>query len=437
MTQGRRVVITGVGPLLSLGIGRQSVIEGLGAVRTGLTLHTELLDGTSWESFYLHEVPAFDITEIGLEPSVLEEIFEARNASDDRDLQYLISCVKLALDDSRLVFDPHNNNIGVILTHENPGLDRYTLKIINELYNCLKSPSFKTAPTPQEVADYLYKRYSTTVYDLQTFMYLYYVCRTFGCHGFSIFINNACASGLYAIESASSRIRAGKNDIMIIAAADHPLRPFKYRWFKELGLYASDGKIKPFDRKRNGFVLGDGAGAIVLEDLSHAVKRGAHIYAEYLGGGFSLDSWKVTVPDVDGDYYLKALREALYNSEVRPEEIDLVNPHGVGTSLGDRYEARVINDVFVNSSKQPLISAFKPLLGHTLGGSALTETILLLLCIDTSNIPPTMNVDEVDPELKIKVVTQATQAKVKIAVKMANGFAGYNAAAVFRKVDSA
>ena len=431
----KRVVVTGLGPVCSVGIGRKKVVEGLEKVRTGLTLHKEQLGGDLWEEFYVHELSDFTFNDLGIDPSLAEEVLDQRNSKDDTDLKYLLASIKLAIDDSKLKYDLNNNDLGFILTHENPGSDRYAFQIINEFYNLLSNASSQKWSL-KEVANYFYERYSKVVYDLQTFMYLYYVSRVFSFHGYSLFINNACASGLYAIEAASARIRAGLNPVVIVAAADNPVLPFKYLWFKGLGLYSSDGKTKPFDKKRSGFVLGDGGGALMLEDLDHALKRKAHIYAEYLGGGFSQDAWRVTVPDVEGGFYEKALTEALRKSKVTPKEVDYLNPHGVGTSLGDRYEGRVIANVFGKRGERPFISALKPFLGHMLGGSALTETVLTLLSIETGRIPATLNLEEVDDEIHINIVKKPVTAKVNVAVKMANGFAGYNAAVVFRKIDS-
>jgi 3-oxoacyl-[acyl-carrier-protein] synthase II len=266
-------------------------------------------------------------------------------------------------------------------------------------------------------------------------MYLYFVAKTFSIHGYSLFTNNACASGLFALESAARQIKYGESNVVLLASGDVANTMFKHLWFKEQGLYAEDGKMKPFSKKADGIVLGDGASAMVLEELSHALNRKAHIYAEYLGGGFSLEGWKVTMPRIGSLTYQRTLESSLRKSNLRPEDIDLINPHGVAIKVTDSYEAKAITDIFGKNQKKPLITAFKPYIGHNLGGCGILESIILLLSLEEKLILPTLNCDEIEPKHKIELVRELVPCSPNIAMKLSCGFAGYNAAAIFRKVE--
>ena len=171
-----------------------------------------------------------------------------------------------------------------------------------------------------------------------------------------------------------------------------------------------------------------------MEELDHALKRKAPIYGEYMGGGFTQDGWKVSFPAVTAGYYKKALINALLNSKIIKDDVDLIVPHGVGNNITDRFEAKVISSVFGEHTDRPYITALKPYFGHNLGGSALLETAILLLAMSNNVIPPTLNCEKIAPRIKINLVTNKIETDINVAVKMACGFAGYNAVSVFRKV---
>ena len=251
-------------------------------------------------------------------------------------------------------------------------------------------------------------------------------------HGYSLFINNACASGLFAIESAARQIRDGASPAVVVAAVDNPTKIYKYLWFKRYGLYAEDGVTRPFSNDTSGIVFGDGGAALVLEDLEHAKKRGAEIYGEYLGGGFSLEGWKITVPNVSEDFYTRSFQDALESSQTNTDDIDFVNPHGVGMKVTDTYEAATISKVFKN--RKPMVSALKPLVGHNLGGSALMETAICLLSLKNGVIPATLNCENTDKKMNLDIVKENKKSKIKILAKMSCGFAGFSGVCIFKKV---
>ncbi len=433
MTQERRVVITGIGPLASTGIGKDAFWEGIIKKRVGLTVKEISIDAEVWDKFYFHKLEKFDIENFNIEEEIIKDIKAWKKGKEDKDLLYLLAAVKLAIDDSGIFYDKESNHIGLFLTVEHPGFETFCEAIVEETTEYLKRNPLDNKFSKHKLFRYVFDKFSRSGYDLQSFMYLYFIARAFGIHGYSLFTNNACASGLFALESAARQIKYGGSDIVLLAGGDISDTMFKHFWFKEQNLYAEDGKIKPFTKNADGIVLGDGASALVLEEMDHALNRRAHIYAEYLGGGFSLEGWKVTLPRIGNLSYQDAIEGALKQANIKPEDIDLINPHGVALKITDAYEAKAITDIFGKNNQKPFITAFKPYVGHNLGGSAILESIILLLSLEKSLIPPTLNCDEIETRYNIELVRELTPYSLNTAMKLSCGFAGYNAAAIFRK----
>jgi len=356
----------------------------------------------------------------------LKEIKTWKGGDDVLDLHYLLAACKLALDDSELEIDKVKNDIGLILAHENPGVDQFIEKTFLNSYETLKNIDIS-------MQDFLvsnFSKYKRNVYDLQTFMFLYHIGKVFGIHGQTLFLNNACASGLYALENASMLIKAGHCSAVLVAAADSP-DIYKYFWFKEMGLYSEDGIIRPFTTKANGLVFGDGSSGLVLENYDLAKKRNAKIYAEYLGGSFSFDGWKVLWPAITQTYYRDTIIDALNRAGIRKEKIDLVVPHGVGLKIADKFEASVLEEIFDSSSVD--FTAFKPLIGHNLGGSSLIETIILLLCMKSEIVPCTLNYSNSDRITSLKFLEKDEKKRIKFSLKTVAAFAGFNGAIVLKQ----
>jgi 3-oxoacyl-(acyl-carrier-protein) synthase len=430
----RRVVVTGIGPLTPIGFGKDSLWDSILKGKSNIKLEKCFIGGELWDSFYIHKVENFDILKFNIGKDKLEYIKELTK-EEAIDLFYLIASVKLALDDSNLRIES-KDKVSLILTHENPGMGQFFERLLNKFTEILKGQrNTQYIKNIKQIMGELYNFGAKSAYNLQTFMILFQVARIFDIHYYSLFINNACSSGLYAIEAASKMIKSGQSSVVIIAAADHP-DVFKYLWFKQLKMYASDGKIKPFSKDSNGFILGDGGAGLVLEDLEHAKRRNAHIYAEYLGGGFSLEGWNVAIPRLGDKYYQKTILDALKQSNIKRDDIDLICAHGVGTSIIDYYEAKAITDIFGLNFKKPLVTAFKPYIGHNLGGSTLAETAILLLALENNLIPPVLNTKEVDRRFNISLVKEKISKEIKTVLKISCAFAGYNAATIFRKYES-
>jgi len=428
----RRVVVTGIGPMCSLGMGCDDVWNSILSKQLNLVKEKYSLDGEKWDEFYLHKMRDFDVSKFNIPQKSLRFIKELRTVKqDDMDLYYFLAAISLAIDDSEIEYDADSNNIGMIITHENPGVETFFEELIDWTYDLMKDNRNKKFSKLDIAKKMYYGGCEDRGYNLQSFSYLFSAAKVFDIHGYSLFINNACASGLFAIETATKQIKAGESPAVIVAAVDNPTRIYKYLWFRKQGLYAEDGITRPFSSDKSGIVFGDGGAALILEDLEHARNRGAKIYAEYLGGGFSLEGWKLTVPNIADSFYTKSFEKALKVAKIRPDDIDFVNPHGVGMNITDVYEATTINSIFKN--KKPSISAFKPLVGHNLGGSALIETAISLLALENGMIPATLNCRQQNPRVKFPIIRENKKAKIKTIAKMSCGFAGFNGVTIFSK----
>lgn len=430
MPKDNRVAITGLGPICSLGFDKETLWKGILGQKTVLKKEELKLGQETWDSFLVHKVDNFDINNFGIDKAVLEELKNWKAGRQDRDLNYALAAIKVALDDSSLKYNYEDNNIGLFLTIEHPAFEPFCQGMIQGALEYFKNNLSKNI-SAKEAHKHLYDKFVDYGYDLQTFMYLYLLSKAFGLHGYSLFTSNACASGLFAIDAAAKQIKSGVISAAVVCGGDDVCTLFKHMWFKDRGLYAEDGRIKPFSKNANGVVFGDGYSALILEDLDSALKRKAQIYAEYSGGGFSLEGWKVVYPDTNGIFYKKAVNAALKKSGVNASEIDLINPHGVGIKITDQYEAKAI--AAVCGDKTP-VSAFKPYVGHNLGGSALIETIILILAMQKGVIPASLNCEDFESRHGINLVRKTEKKKLDTVMKLSCGFAGYNGAAILKKI---
>ncbi len=426
MTGGSRgVVVTGLGPICAAGAGREALRESIEAGRVPRGTHSPEVAGIRWGTYPIYLPP-------GLEPppragGVSFDPFE------DHELRLTVAALYLAIEDAGVppqALAP----AALVLSYEAPGIDRLLRGIFDDLVRLGEGAGVEAhgTATPDHL-EAIYRRHRDAVYHTHSFMHLHLAARSLGVHGPALFLNNACASGLYALEAAADQVRAGRCDLALVAAAEVPLLPTKHLWFREVGVCSASGTLRPFDRDRDGLVLGGGAAAVVLEARETAEARGARVYAEYLGGASSQEGWKVAVPNLTERYYEETLRASLRSAGVEPEEVDLLNPHGAGTRLGDLAEAMGITAVFGPWPSRPRITALKPYFGHTLGASALLETAALLIAMERGRIPATPGFRNADPRLQLRCLSEPEDAAVRTAVKMSSGFAGFNAGAVFRR----
>ncbi|MCL6431758.1 MAG: beta-ketoacyl-ACP synthase II [Anaerolineae bacterium] len=261
-----------------------------------------------------------------------------------------------------------------------------------------------------------------------------------GIEGPNMAVISACASGANAIGEAAAMIRRGAAEVMIAGGTEAAILPIAIAGFNVMGALSTNndagpGANRPFDARRDGFVMGEGAGIVVLESLSHARGRGAHIYGEVAGYGASADASHITAPREDGAGAIAAMQRALLEAGLSPEDIDYVNAHGTGTLLNDAIETTAIKKVFGAAAEKLPVSSTKPVTGHLLGAAGAVEAIICLLAMRAGAIPPTINYAEPDPACDLDYVpNQARPARLRTTMSNSFGFGGHNACLVFRTV---
>jgi 3-oxoacyl-[acyl-carrier-protein] synthase II len=248
-------------------------------------------------------------------------------------------------------------------------------------------------------------------------------------------ISTACATGNYSIIAAANHIRAGDADLMICGGVEAAITPMALAGFcacKALSERneAPEKASRPWDRDRDGFVMGEGAGVLVLESLEHAQARGAHILAEYLGGGVSCDAYHITEPRIDGEGVALCVRNALTDAGIAPEDVNYINAHATSTPAGDMAEINALKKVFPNT-QQIVINATKSMIGHCLGAAAGVEAIATIKAITDGIVHPTINLDNPEAGLDFHIPRKAEKLQIKIAISNSFGFGGHNATVAF------
>lgn len=263
----------------------------------------------------------------------------------------------------------------------------------------------------------------------------------FGIHGDVQTFTTACASGTTAIGEAFHKIRSGQIDVAVAGASETPITPLVISTFATVGLLSTDNDspksaCRPFSRDRNGAVIAEGAGMVVLEELDHALARGAHIYAEIVGYGTTFDSHHVLHPLPSAEFAAQAITNALADGGVAPKDIDYCNAHGTATWLNDKTETLAIKRAFGDYAHRLPISSTKSFIGHTLGAAGAIEFIACLLMLEKQYIHPTLNLSEPDPECDLDYVPlRGREQEMRTIMSNSTGFGGYNAACVIRKFE--
>jgi 3-oxoacyl-[acyl-carrier-protein] synthase II len=261
----------------------------------------------------------------------------------------------------------------------------------------------------------------------------------YGLKGPNMVISNACASGTYAIGEASRLIQSNDMDLCLTGGVEAPLTHFNFGAYDILRVLskrndAPEEASRPFDRERDGFVLGEGGAALILEELEHALKRNASIYAEVAGYGANSGAYHIVMPEPEGRDAAKTMQKALRNAGLKPEDIDYINAHGTSTLLNDKAETRAIKEVFGDYAKKVPVSSTKSMIGHTLGAAGAIEGVVCALVIRDNLIPPTINYKYPDPECDLDYVPNAArQAKVGAILSNSFGFGNCNACVIFKR----
>jgi len=411
----RRVVITGLGCVTALAESADELFAALCEGRSGVSV-IESFDTSAYPVHFGGEVKNFDVTKY---------VDRRESKRMDRFTQFAMAAASQALDDSGLDFSKEDVfRAGAVVGTGIGGIKEIEdqhLRILN------KGPN-KTSPfcVPRLMANAASGN----------------IAIRYGLRGPNFCVVSACASGTHAIGEAYLNIAGGRSDIMVTGGTEAALTPIGLASFcaaRSLSTRNDDPQAasRPFDRDRDGFVLSEGAGILVLEEEGHARKRGAKIYAEMLGYGATDDGYHITAPLTDGNGAAATMKLAMADAGLTPEQIDYINAHGTGTSLNDFAESSAIKKVFGRYAYKTPVSSTKSCLGHLLGATGAVELLVCAKVINESIIPPTMNLENPDEKCDLKmdfVPLEARPAKVDIAMSNSFGFGGHNACLVVGKV---
>lgn len=412
----RRVVVTGVGALTPIGNNLQEYWNGLVNGVSGAAPITHF-DASNFKTQFACELKNFTVT----------DFIDRKDARKmDKFTQYAMVAADEAILDSGLNLDKVNKDrIGVIWGAGIGGLETFQ----EEMLNFAKgdgSPRFNPFFIPKMIADIAPG----------------YISIKYGFRGPNFTTVAACASSANAMIDALNYIRLGYADIMVSGGSEAAITIAGVGGFNAMFALSTrndDPKTasRPFDRDRDGFVLGEGAGSLILEEYEHAMNRGATIYAELVGGGLSADAHHITAPHPEGLGAINVMRSCLNNAGLKPEDVDAINMHGTSTSLGDIAESKAIKTVFGNHAYNININSTKSMTGHLLGAAGAIEAIASILAIKYGIVPPTINHfnddDHIDNKLNF-TFNKAQKREVKVALSNTFGFGGHNACLLFKKL---
>ncbi len=411
----KRVVVTGLGAFTPLGKNLQDFWEGLVGGVSGSDWITHF-DTEKFKTRFACEIKDYD-------PLDFFDRKEARKL--DRYAQFaMIAAHEAYLDAGLEDAEINKDRAGVIWSAGIGGIDTFT----NEIKGFLEgngTPRFSPFFIPKMIVDIAAGHLSIK----------------YGFRGPNYATVSACASSTNAIIDAYNLIRLDMADLFISGGSEAAICIAGVGGFNSMQAMSTNNDnyktaSRPFDADRDGFVMGEGGGGLILEELEHAQKRGARIYAEVIGGGLSADAYHLTAPHPEGDGAVLVMQNALRDAKIKPEAVDYINVHGTATPLGDISETRAIKRVFGDHAYDLNISSTKSMTGHLLGAAGAVESIAVIMSMINGIVPPTINLDKLDPEIDPKLnLTPNTAQKREVNVGMSNtfGFGGHNTSAIYRK----
>jgi 3-oxoacyl-[acyl-carrier-protein] synthase II len=408
----RRVVVTGMGLVIPIGIGVETAWKNACEGKSGIGRLTRF-DPEGFDTRIAAEVKGFN-------PELYIEKKEVKKM--DLFIQYALAAAKEAVEDSELSITPENGDrIGVIVGTGLGGLptiEKYH-QILMERGPGRISPFF----IPMLVANLAAGQ----------------IAIQYGAKGPNTCIVTACATGGHCIGDAFRAIVYGDADAIIAGGTESNITPLTIGGFNAMKAISTrndepEKASRPFEKNRNGFVIAEGAGIVMLEELEFAQRRNAKIYAELIGYGYTGDAYHITAPSPDGDGAIRCMRMAIKDAGLKPEDIDYINAHGTSTQLNDLTETIAIKKVFGDHAKKIPISATKSMTGHLLGAAGSTEAIFTILALRDGILPPTINYEEPDPECDLDYVPNvARRQHLNTGMSNAFGFGGTNATLIFKK----
>lgn len=411
----QRVVVTGMGILTSLGDDVNTFWDNILAGKSGIS-HIESFDVSAYPTQIAAEIKGFKPENYGLDKK------EARRM--DRFVQFAVVASKAAVKDANLVMgenvDPER--VGVMVGSGIGGLGT-----MEEQHSILMTKG------PGRISPFFIPMMIANMGAGQISM-------ATGAKGPNSAPVTACATGTHSIGDSFKMIQRGDADVMICGGAEATILPTGLAGFSQMRAMSTRNDdpttaSRPFDTGRDGFVMGEGSGVLILESLEHAQQRGAHIYAEIIGYGMSGDAHHMTEPDPDGA--ARCMTRALKDAGIQPEEVDYINAHGTSTPVGDKSETKAVKKAFGEHAYKLAVSSTKSMTGHLLGAAGGVEAVILGLTLENGIIPPTMNLVDQDPECDLDYVpNEPRKADVKIAVSNSFGFGGHNATIIMKKYEA-
>ena len=410
----RRVVVTGVGLVIPTGIGVETAWKNVCEGKSGIGPLTRF-DPNGFETKIAGEVRNFN-PELYIDKKEIKKM--------DLFIQYALAATKEALGDAQLAITPENSEqIGVIVgtgLGGLPSIEKYH-KVLLEKGPGRITPFF----IPMLIANLASGQ----------------IAILFGPKGPNTCVVTACATGAHSIGDAFRAIVYGDAEAMVAGGTEANITPLTISGFNAMKALSTRNDepqkaCRPFEKNRDGFVIAEGAGILVLEELQFALKRNAKIYAELVGYGYTGDAYHITAPSPDGDGAVRCMKMAIKDAGLKPDDVDYINAHGTSTPLNDLTETLAIKKVFGDRAKKVAVSATKSMTGHLLGAAGSTEAIFTILSIRDGIMPPTLNYEEPDPQCDLDYVPNVARRKpLKVAMSNAFGFGGTNAALVFKKFE--
>jgi 3-oxoacyl-[acyl-carrier-protein] synthase II len=411
----RRVVVTGLGLVSPLGTGLEKNWQALVAGRSGIRKIDRFPNIDAFASRIAGQVPDFRAEDF-IEPKEIKKM--------DLFIQYSVAAASMAAEDGSFKVDPEDaENVGVIIGVGLCGID--TIEATERAY---------LDGGPRKISPFFIPKVISNLAPGQ-------IAIRHGAKGVNWTPTSACASGTHAIGEAYHLIRRGLQDAVIAGGAESAITPLGVGGFASMKALSTrndepERASRPFDKERDGFIIAEGSGVLILEERDRALKRGAKIHAEVIGYGANGDAYHITAPAPEGEGAARCMRLALKDAGIAPTDVDYINAHGTSTEYNDANETQAIKKVFGEQAFKLAVSSTKSMTGHLLGAAGAVEGVFSVLTLQRGIIPPTINYENPDPECDLDYVpNQARRADVQVVLSNSFGFGGTNACVIFRRAE--